>query len=74
MSYVTVEVDIDKGRIIARDPEQLPANGKGLLAILPESVKHTGARPFGLAKGQFTVPADFNSPLPEDVLRSFEAA
>lgn len=29
-------------------------------------------RPFGLAAGEFTVPDDFDDPLPEDVLRSFE--
>jgi prevent-host-death family protein len=29
-------------------------------------------RPWGLAKGQFTVPDDFNDPLPEDLLDLFE--
>lgn len=29
-------------------------------------------RPFGLCAGEFTVPADFDAPLPEDVLRQFE--
>jgi antitoxin (DNA-binding transcriptional repressor) of toxin-antitoxin stability system len=29
-------------------------------------------RPIGLAKGEFTVPDDFNDPLPEDLLRLFE--
>jgi antitoxin (DNA-binding transcriptional repressor) of toxin-antitoxin stability system len=29
-------------------------------------------RPFGLCAGQFTVPADFDQPLPEDVLNEFE--
>ncbi|HEY0156216.1 MAG TPA: type II toxin-antitoxin system Phd/YefM family antitoxin [Thermoanaerobaculia bacterium] len=29
-------------------------------------------RPFGLAAGTFVVPDDFDDPLPEDVLRSFE--
>lgn len=29
-------------------------------------------RPFGLARGSFVVPDDFDSPLPEDVLRDFE--
>lgn len=29
-------------------------------------------RPFGLAKGAFVVPDDFDDPLPEDVLRDFE--
>ena len=29
-------------------------------------------RPAGLCAGEFTVPADFDDPLPEDVLREFE--
>jgi antitoxin (DNA-binding transcriptional repressor) of toxin-antitoxin stability system len=29
-------------------------------------------RPFGLAKGSFVVPDDFDDPLPEDILRDFE--
>lgn len=29
-------------------------------------------RPFGLCAGQFTVPADFDRPLPEEILREFE--
>ena len=29
-------------------------------------------RPFGLCAGQFSVPADFNDPLPSDVLQQFE--
>ncbi len=29
-------------------------------------------RPFGLARGEFIVPDDFDSPLPEDVLNQFE--
>ena len=31
-------------------------------------------RPFGLGAGEFTVPADFDQPLPEGVLRDFEGA
>jgi hypothetical protein len=31
-----------------------------------------GRRPFGLAKGEFVVPDDFDDPLPEDILRDFE--
>ncbi|HEY2092759.1 MAG TPA: type II toxin-antitoxin system Phd/YefM family antitoxin [Thermoanaerobaculia bacterium] len=34
--------------------------------------KRAGKRPFGLAKGDFVVPDDFDDPLPEDVLRLFE--
>ena len=29
-------------------------------------------RPFGLAVGDFTVPEDFDDPLPEDILHDFE--
>ncbi|NES77814.1 MULTISPECIES: type II toxin-antitoxin system Phd/YefM family antitoxin [Okeania] len=29
-------------------------------------------RPFGLCAGEFTVPDDFDAPLPEDILNAFE--
>ena len=29
-------------------------------------------RPFGLGRGQFRVPRDFNAPLPDDILQDFE--
>jgi len=29
-------------------------------------------RPFGLCAGEFTVPDDFNAPLPENILAAFE--
>jgi prevent-host-death family protein len=29
-------------------------------------------RPFGLARGSFVVPDDFDAPLPEDILQDFE--
>jgi antitoxin (DNA-binding transcriptional repressor) of toxin-antitoxin stability system len=29
-------------------------------------------QPFGLCKGEFTVPDDFDDPLPKDLLRAFE--
>jgi hypothetical protein len=71
MSYVTVEVQIDHGRVSPKGGETLPEEASGLLTILnppPLSQPH----PIGLAKGQFTVPDDFNAPLPEDVLQTFE--
>ncbi|MGB4978649.1 MAG: DUF2281 domain-containing protein [Anaerolineae bacterium] len=36
--------------------------------ILPIAVK----RPYGLCAGEFTVPADFNDPLSDDILKEFE--
>ena len=35
MIYVTVEVEIEHGRIVAREPEKLPEKASGLLTILP---------------------------------------
>jgi hypothetical protein len=71
MSYLTVEVEIDHGHVLAKGAESLPEKGSGLLTILrPKSL--TQLRPSGLAKGQFIVPDDFNAPLPEDVLQAFE--
>ena len=71
MSYLTVEVEIDHGHVLPKGAEVLPDQASGLLTILalaPASER----RPIGLAQGQFTVPDDFNAPLPEDVLQMFE--
>ena len=71
MSYLTLEVEIDHGRVSPKGAEALPERASGLLTILnPPSLSQP--RPIGLAKGLFTVPDDFNAPLPEDVLQAFE--
>jgi len=71
MSYLTIEVEIDHGRVSTKGAEALPVKGSGLLTILnPPPLSEP--RPIGLAKGQFTVPDDFNAPLPEEVLQTFE--
>jgi hypothetical protein len=73
MSFVTVEVQIEKGQVVPRGSEPLPEKGHGLLTILSQSAEGEGAlRPTGLAKGEFTVPADFNVPLPDALLKEFE--
>lgn len=73
MCYLTLEVEIDHGRITAKEPEKLPEKASGLLTILrSEDAKDNEPRPFGLAKGKFVVPEDFNDPLPEEILRDFE--
>jgi len=71
MSYTTLEVEIEHGRIVSKEPQKLPEKGSGLLTILTPHAP-AGPRPIGLARGEFTVPDDFNAPLPEDVLRGFE--
>jgi hypothetical protein len=35
MSYVTVEVDIQHGAIVPREPDKLPEKASGLLTIFP---------------------------------------
>ena len=71
MSYLTLEVEIDRGRVSPKGAEALPEKASGLLTILNRPPL-SQPRPLGLAKGQFTVPDDFNAPLPEDVLQAFE--
>jgi hypothetical protein len=71
MSYLTVEVEIDHGHVSSKGAEPLPEKASGLLTIL-NPTPLSQPRPIGLASGEFTVPADFNAPLSEDVLRTFE--
>jgi hypothetical protein len=71
MSYLTVEVEIDHGHVQAKGAESLPEKASGLLTIIAPTPPQP--RPIGLARGQFTVPDDFNAALPEDVLQTFEA-
>src|SRR5205807_5041198 len=45
-----------------------------LAEVRPVPAPGTQPRPFGLCAGRFTVPADFDRPLPEEILREFEGA
>jgi hypothetical protein len=71
VNYLTLEVEIDHGRVSPKGTETLPERASGLLTIL-NAPPLSQPRPIGLAKGLFTVPNDFNAPLPEDVLQAFE--
>jgi hypothetical protein len=42
MSYLTVEVEIDHGQIVAAEPEKLPRKGRGLLTVLESSEEQPG--------------------------------
>lgn len=70
MSYRTVEVEIDHGRISAKGPEALPEKASGLLTILEPQLSQPG--PVDSGKGQFNVPADFKTPLPDDIVKAFK--
>ena len=46
--------------------------GRSVAELRPVSAPPPGPRPFGLCAGAFTVPDDFDAPLPADILRDFE--
>ena len=46
--------------------------GREVAELRPVPASQRGPRPFGLCAGAFTVPDDFDSPLPEEILRGFE--
>lgn len=62
----------EEGRVELLEPLPLGEKHQALVTILePEVVQ---PRPFGLCKGEFRVPDDFDEPLPEAVLEDFERA
>ena len=46
--------------------------GRAVAELRPVAQPPVASRPFGLVAGKFTVPDDFDSPLPHDVLQGFE--
>ena len=44
MSYLTVEVEIDHGKVVPKEPEKLPEKGNGLLTILQASASPSPER------------------------------
>ena len=46
--------------------------GKPLAEIKPPLSLPLSQRPYGLCAGEFSVPDDFDAPLPESVLKEFE--
>ena len=46
--------------------------GKPVAEVKPVITGVKTLRPFGLCAGEFTVPDDFDAPLPEDILNAFE--
>jgi hypothetical protein len=43
VSYLTVEVEIDHGRVLAKGAESLPEKASGLLTIFPSDAVHQAA-------------------------------
>jgi len=47
-------------------------DGRPVAEMRPVAEGEARLRPFGLCKGEFQVPEDFDEPLPEDILALFE--
>jgi antitoxin (DNA-binding transcriptional repressor) of toxin-antitoxin stability system len=79
MSIITVQ-DLQRDlldflrRLEAGESFLVVKDERPLAEIRPVSAPAAQPRPFGLCAGQFTVPADFDRPLPDDVLAEFEGA
>jgi antitoxin (DNA-binding transcriptional repressor) of toxin-antitoxin stability system len=79
MSTITVqEIQRDPlaflRRVEAGEALLVVSGGHPLAEVRPVLVPTAQPRPFGLCAGQFTVPPDFDQPLPEEVLKEFEGA
>jgi hypothetical protein len=52
--------------IVLAEPDDKPSN------LIDQLLENRFLRPFGLGRGEFSVPDDFDAPLPEQVVREFE--
>jgi antitoxin (DNA-binding transcriptional repressor) of toxin-antitoxin stability system len=59
-------------RVAAGETLVIVAAGKPVAEVKPIIAPAKPLRPFGLCAGEFTVPDDFDQPLPEDILKAFE--
>ena len=61
-------------RIEAGEAFLVVGRERPLAEVRPLLVLETEPRPYGLCAGRFTVPDDFDSPLPDDLLKEFEGS
>lgn len=59
-------------RVEAGERFVVAREGHAVAEIRPLARPAPELRPFGLAAGAFSVPADFDAPLPDDLLAAFE--
>ena len=77
MAQVSIE-DIQRDlstylqRVEAGETLVIVRAGKPVAEVKPVVPSIETLRPFGLCAGEFTVPDDFDAPLPEDILNAFE--
>lgn len=61
-------------RVPADETLVVVAANQPVAEIRPVPQPLSDQRPFGLCAGDFTVPGDFDDPLPEEILRDFEGS
>lgn len=59
-------------RVEAGEHLVVERGGRPVAELRPVPAAQPGPRPFGLCAGDFTVPDDFDAPLPDEILRGFE--
>jgi antitoxin (DNA-binding transcriptional repressor) of toxin-antitoxin stability system len=59
-------------RVEAGETLVILRGGRPIAEVKPVVPRVETLRPFGLCAGEFTVPDDFDAPLPEDILNAFE--
>jgi antitoxin (DNA-binding transcriptional repressor) of toxin-antitoxin stability system len=59
-------------RLEAGEPLLVLREGRAVAELRPITQPRSASRPYGLAAGAFRVPDDFDSPLPDSILKDFE--
>ena len=59
-------------RVEAGESLVVVRGGRAVAELRPVNGARQTPRPFGLAAGAFSVPDDFDAPLPDEILREFE--
>ena len=62
------------GRVEAGEAFVVVRDERPLAEVRPLGVAGNQLRPFGLCAGRFSVPDDFDAPLPDDILKDFEGS
>lgn len=65
---------LEDGHLLCPEKYATPSAQFKVIVSLPdeELESESSSRPFGLCKGEFTVPDDFDDPLPEVIIKQFE--
>lgn len=63
---------LEDGHLYCPDKYAKPKAMYKVIVSLPDEEVTSSRRPFGLCKGEFLVPDDFDDPLPEKILGEFE--